>query len=171
LHVGLRRANDEIIDLLLADAPGEWFSRWSIRPHGDGTDGARWVIEHSDSFLLFVDSAALSGPDRRVVANQTELLARRLASSLAGRPVAVVWAKSDAEVPPTIKRDLETALNSALPEGRIFRTSVYPMPDASEPTRSFWNTIEYFLGWEITPVPLPVVAPVVATDPFLAYRG
>lgn len=171
LHIGLRDPLGEVRDILLADAPGEWYSRWSIRPDDDVAEGARWVARHADGFLFFVDSAGLAGADRRVVAIQTELFAQRLATVRAGRPVAVIWANSDQEIQPALRTDLEVALKSALPDSAVFQTSVHTPQTNSEPTRAFWNTLEWFLlqGHPISP--LRAINTTAPEDPFLAYRG
>jgi hypothetical protein len=171
LHFGFRACSGEVLDVLLADAPGEWFSRWAIHPDGDGAKGARWIALHADGFLFFVDSDGLVGSDRRVVAEKTELLAQRLAMVRAGRPVAIVWAKSDKEISPALRADMEAALKQAFPDAAEFKTSVYEPPADIEPTRPFWNTIEWFLLREPALLSLPVIRTIAPTDAFLAYRG
>ena len=171
LHIGFRPAAGEVRDVLLADTPGEWFSRWAMRPDDDGASGARWIARHADGFLFFVDSAGLVGPDRRIVAEKTEFLAQRLAGVLAGRPVAIVWAKADQEVRAELRSDVESSLKSAFPNATIFQTSVHSAPDNTEPTRPFWNTIEWLLLRDAPIFPLSVPATVDQANAFLAFRG
>ena len=171
LHLGFRSAKGEVRDVLLADTPGEWFSRWAMRPDDDGASGARWVAHHADGFLFFVDSAGLVGPDRRIVAEKMEFLAQRLAGVLAGRPVVIVWAKADQEVRAALRSDVEASLDSAFPGATIFQTSVHSGPDNEEPTRPFWNPIERLLLREAPVSPLEIAAPVNPVDAFLAFRG
>jgi len=171
LHVGFRSANGQIRDVLLADTPGEWFSRWAVHAESASALGARWVARHADGFLFFVDSDGLSGPDRRNVIQNTELLAERLSGVLAGRPVCVVWSKSDKEIRHQIRSDVETALKKALPNAENFQTSVHPVTIDTEPTRPFWNPIEWLLLRESQVIPLPIAASVDSKNPFLAFRG
>lgn len=171
LHLGFRSVWGEVRDVLLADTPGEWFSRWAMRPGDDGASGARWISSHADGFLFFVDSAGLVGPDRRIVAERMEFLAQRLAGVLNGRPVAIVWAKADQEVRAELRSDVEASLKIAFPDAPVFQTSVYPGPDYAEPTRPFWNPIEWLLLRKAPATPLAIAAPVNTADAFLAFRG
>ena len=171
LHVGLRAMDGRVHDILLADTPGEWFSRWAVHANGDGVAGGRWIARHADGFLFFIDSAGLAGPDRRNVIENTERLAERLAGVLEGRPVAIVWSKSDQEIRPKIRIDMETALKKALPQAKTFQTSVLVTPTDTEPTRPFWNPIEWLLLQEPSVSPLPASAPTDKTNSFLAFRG
>jgi hypothetical protein len=151
--------------------PGEWFSRWAIHAESEGAVGARWVARHADGFLFFVDSDGLVGPDRRNVVEKTELLAERLSGVLAGRPVGIVWAKSDKEIRPQIRSDVEIALQKAFPNAKSFQTSVHSVTANTEPTRPFWNPIEWLLLRESPVFPLPIASPVDASNSFLAFRG
>lgn len=169
LHMGFRGPNG-VKDVLLADAPGEWFTRWAVKPDDEGAAGARWIAARADTFLFFVDSAGLVGPERRTVAGNLEQLARRLAVVLAGRPVGVVWAKADQEVPPRLRQELEGTLRDAFPTAEVFETSVYALTDV-EPSRPFWRTLEWVLNRVSETVPLAPAPPLNPRDPFLAFRG
>lgn len=171
LHIGFRTGDGRVRDILFADSPGEWFSRWAVHAESEGAVGARWVARHADGFLFFVDSDGLAGPDRRNVVEKTELLAERLSGVMAGRPVGIIWAKSDKEIRPQIRDDVEAALDKALPNAVSFLTSVHSAPNDTEPTRPFWNPIEWLLLRDSPAYPLPVPEPLDATDPFLAFRG
>jgi hypothetical protein len=171
LHFGFRATDGRVRDVLLADTPGEWFSRWAVHAESEGAVGARWIARHADGFLVFVDSDGLVGPDRRNVIEKTELLAERLSSVLAGRPVGIVWSKSDKQLRPQIRSDMETALKKALPQAENFQTSVHSAPANTEPTRPFWNPIEWLLLRESPVSPLPVAGTIDATNSFLAFRG
>lgn len=171
LHIGLRRADGLVRDVLFADTPGEWFSRWAIHAESEAAVGARWVARHADGFLFFVDSDGLAGPDRRNIVERTELLAERLSGVLRGRPVCIVWAKSDKDIRQQIRSDVETALQKAFPKANHFQTSVHSAPTDTEPTRPFWSPVEWLLLGELRVSPLVVAASVDATNPFLAFRG
>lgn len=171
LHVGLRSSDDRVCDVLIADTPGEWFSRWAVHAESEGAVGARWVARHADGFLFFIDSDGLAGPDRGNVLSKAELLADRLSGVLAGRPVGIVWAKCDKEIRPQIRNDMETALKKALPNAENFSVSVHSASTNTEPTRPFWNPIEWLLLREPPISPLNIAAPIDATNPFLAFRG
>jgi len=93
-HEGARR------QVLFTDGPGEWFTRWAEEP--STADGAQWVAEQSDVFLLLADSDALRGAERGRARAEYEALALQLQTAARGRPVIPVRTKADLEVPTPI---------------------------------------------------------------------
>jgi hypothetical protein len=61
LHLALRDADGNTRSYLFTDAPGEWFQKWAVNRDAIDADGARWVAEYADIFLLIADCDALSG--------------------------------------------------------------------------------------------------------------
>jgi hypothetical protein len=49
LHLAFRRDDGVLEDVLLTDAPGEWFERWAIDKGAPNLDGARWISSNSFS--------------------------------------------------------------------------------------------------------------------------
>lgn len=86
--------------VLLTDAPGEWFSRWAEEPAL--AEGAQWVADHADAFLILADGDALSGTERGQARVNYQSLAIRLQTAAVGRPVIPVLAKADVGVPENI---------------------------------------------------------------------
>lgn len=86
--------------VLLTDAPGEWFSRWAEEPAL--ADGAQWVADHADVFVLLADGDALRGAKRGQARANYQSLAIRLQTAAAGRSVIPVLTKADVGVPETI---------------------------------------------------------------------
>lgn len=86
--------------VLLTDAPGEWFSRWAEEPAL--AEGAQWVADHADVFLLLADGDALRGTERGQARVNYQSLAIRLRTAAAGRPVIPVLTKADVGVPTNI---------------------------------------------------------------------
>jgi hypothetical protein len=86
--------------VLLTDAPGEWFSRWAEEPAL--AEGAQWVADHADAFLLLADGDALRSTERGQARVDFQSLAIRLRTAAAGRPVIPVLAKADVGVPDNI---------------------------------------------------------------------
>ena len=74
LHWALRTESDRLLDLLLPDAPGEWFRRWAIDRDAEDAAGARWLAEYADVFIVLADCDALSSPLRGAARNSLELL-------------------------------------------------------------------------------------------------
>ena len=100
-------------------------------------------------------------------------LARRLGDELeAGRRVAVVWSKSDQEVPVRMREMLTTAFERCLPGYREFNVSIYPIGESEDPdTRAFLELFDWCLGWDTTAPPNAVPSSVDNEDPFLSFRG
>lgn len=121
-HAGARR------QVLLTDAPGEWFTRWAEEP--SAAEGAQWVADQSDVFLLLADSDALRSAERGRARAEYEAIALRLESTARGRPVIPVLTKADLVVPPPIVEFVET-LNSRLFGRKTLRVSA--SDDAFEP--------------------------------------
>ena len=97
LHLRLAdAASERERDILISDAPGEWFSRWAVNE--SAVPGAVWLAEHADVFVLFADSNALRGEGRGSARAEYEQLATRLAGAVDREPVIPVWAKSDLSV-------------------------------------------------------------------------
>ncbi|GCD20169.1 hypothetical protein CTKZ_17310 [Cellulomonas algicola] len=91
--------------VLLTDAPGEWFSRWAEEPAL--AEGAQWVADHADAFLLLADGDALRGEERGQARANYQSLAIRLKTAATGRPVIPVLAKADVGVPENIREAID----------------------------------------------------------------
>lgn len=165
LHLALRDSHDALRDVLLADAPGEWFTRWSLREDGEDAIGARWVVRHADTFLIFADGERLSGSDRGKARNDTRQLIERLGNHVAARPTVFVWAKSDHKPPGAIQDALRNALKDHIPHAvEVSTTTTEPttlLDAVSMSVRSTW----------VQATARAVSEPRVAGEPFGAYRG
>lgn len=124
LHMGLRHDDDHLLDLLIADAPGEWFTQWAIDRDAKGAAGARWLGEHADVFLLVADRESLAGPQRGTARGQLQLLARRLGGERRDRSVALVWSKADVDVPAGTLDAVREVAWRAMPDMAEFSVSV-----------------------------------------------
>lgn len=124
LHLNFRSDDARLRSYLFADAPGEWFQKWSINKDSVDAEGARWLAEHADVFLLIADCQALSGPNMGSARGSLQLLARRVAAERLGRPVALVWAKSDIVIAPEMKKTVRDAIFSSMPDTCEFSVSV-----------------------------------------------
>lgn len=124
LHLALRAEDDSLEDIIFTDAPGEWFERWAVARNAPAAEGARWINRYANAFMLFVDSDALTGPERGEALARLVTLAERLSAERAGRRVAIVWSKSDIEVLQTIRAQAEHDLGRLFPTSPVFRVSV-----------------------------------------------
>ena len=125
LHLAFkRRDNDRHRDYVMTDAPGEWFRKWAVKRDAPDAEGARWAAEHADAFLLVADREALSGPEMGVARTGIRLLARRLADELRGRPVALVWTKTDISIPEDTRNAVRSTVLKAMPNAVEFAVSI-----------------------------------------------
>lgn len=147
LHLSLAN-EDRICDLLAADAPGEWFTEWATNKGSSLAQGARWLSETSDVFLIIADSQALSGSQRGQARKGLFDLLRRVGDQLHGRPVGLVWTKSDITVPTEIEKAVEEAATRSLSEYRSFRVSMHPPASGDNDNRGR-GIIELF-SWILT---------------------
>lgn len=168
LHLALRLRGARLEDVILTDAPGEWFDTWALKETSPGAAGARWTVNHSHSLILVLDCEALSGEERGVARQQVLRLTQRLASHRRGRRVAVVWAKSDQAVPTDLRQSITSRLASLLPGFREFETSIYR--DAESAAASVMPLFEWAVGDNETSVPELAASPEVSSDPFLSFR-
>ena len=91
--------------------PGEWFEEWAIE--ASASEGAQWIAERADLFVLMSDSDALAGANRGKALNDYHILASRVSSAAGDRHVIPVRAKADIDVPPNIDvrlRDVDSRL-------------------------------------------------------------
>jgi hypothetical protein len=172
LHLSLKNSTGDRRELILTDAPGEWFDHWATKPSDIRAEGARWIHHHADAFLLFADCQLLAdieelGNARR----QIRSIADRLKANLDDRPLGLIWSKSDVTIDPVVKKQISAHLqNSAVAHYREFQTSVRK-GDRDEFHQGVTQSIEWILSVYDSEVnvlsPLPIVAP---NDLFLAKR-
>ena len=93
LHLGLK-SESNLVDFVLTDVPGEWFSNWANSVDDPNAGDAPWIDENSDGFLFFIDCDELAS-NRQLYRHTTIKLLRRVQNNLKNRPVAVLWSKSD----------------------------------------------------------------------------
>lgn len=167
LHLSLRNSQDEFRDVLLTDAPGEWFSRWAIQEAAPDAEGARWVVQNADVFLVFADCQRLSGAQRGMARKDLLQLLERLGNHVAGRPTVLVWAKDDDNINTNerVQNAIRRGLNEQIPHAIEVRAS------ASNP-ESLMNALEAALHEAWTPyLARSVVEPILNHQPFSAFRG
>lgn len=173
LHLSIRENEGHRRDFLLTDPPGEWFSIWAQKESAEGAEGARWVQNYADRFFFLVDREALASPERGKARDALKDLARRLSVHLHGRPVAVVWTKSDIDIPESIEKDLSECFLTEFPNQPQFKIQVrfgnQSRELVEEPCLALMN-------WTFAPerrsdTPLPPITTVDRDDLFLSYRG
>ncbi|WP_115228550.1 TRAFAC clade GTPase domain-containing protein [Iodobacter fluviatilis] len=147
LHLSLQVC-DARRDILFADAPGEWFSRWAVRRDAEDAAGALWLSDTSDVLILVVDSEALSGASRGVVRKNLFSLLRRVGAERRGRPIALVWTKSDVNVDEQMRLSVTQAADLSLGRYSTFNVSMHPAK-GQRPHNRGQGLIELF-EWALT---------------------
>lgn len=169
LHLAFRESEEDTRSYLFADAPGEWFQKWAVNRDSPNGEGARWVAEYADVFLLIADRKALSGPGLGQARNAIQILARRLAAERAGRPVALVWTKADVALAPEIEKTVRQAVFSVMPDLAEFSVSILPAAQNTTDTgQGLLALFDWILSLRRQQVSLP---PLVATsaDPLFLF--
>ena len=166
LHITLRcPESGQLRDVMFTDAPGEWFTQWSRTPSAAASEGARWVVQHSDALLLLIDSGALADIEKLPATRRAtrDLIERISADAMS--PVAVVWTKNDVDVPDAVMQALQSTCMSFLPQAPVLQTTV------NKP-----ETIEACFEWALATATfggttLLFKEPRLSDEPFLAFRG
>lgn len=115
LHLRLRRAEDERIDFLLPDLPGEWSQSFI----DDDNSGRLQFLKRADVIWLMMDGSQLREPSKRhYVIHRMQLLIGRLQASIGNLPplVFVLSRRDGGEVPASVLEPLmEEAARENLP--------------------------------------------------------
>jgi hypothetical protein len=165
LHLALRGADEQHRDVLLTDAPGEWFAEWSRHEEAHGAAGARWIARHADVFLVFADSVKLQGQQRGTEREALRQLLERLGNHVGTRPTTLVWSKHEEAPPDGIRNAILATQQKCVPHAQTCAATV---TDPGSLTRALESVL---LSVWAPPAAHPVVPPVVDHRPFAAYRG
>ena len=118
-------------------------------------EGARWAAEHADAFLLVADREALSGPAKGVARTGIRLLARRLADELRGRPVALVWTKTDISIPEDMENAVRSTVLKSMPNAVEFAVSIKSDPAGTDTGQGLLDLLRWALNVRRPTVRLP----------------
>jgi hypothetical protein len=169
LHLAFRDPVGHLTDVVLADAPGEWFERWAVDCKEPQAEGARWLEQHADAALVFLDSKRLSDSAERGKARTQALqLLSRVAAAYGGRPWRALWAKHD--------RFEENPAASAVADQlrRLGASETFETvsANAGAQARGVLEATSWMIARARGGVRAELSAPsVVATNPLLAFRG
>lgn len=165
LHVALRRKSGQLRDLLLADAPGEWFSKWAIAENAAPSEGAQWLVDRSDAFIVIADCDRLRGKDRGLARAELLQLIERLGNHVGSRPTILVWTKSEFEIPPAIRESIQAAIAQNLPGATEHCVTISDPETFSEALGDIVS-----VAWD-SPHSKPMIEAVQRHDVFFAFRG
>ncbi|WP_207217720.1 MULTISPECIES: TRAFAC clade GTPase domain-containing protein [Sorangium] len=165
LHLALRSSADELRDVLLTDAPGEWFSRWSTKENAPDAEGARWIARNADAFLVLADCERLCQPGRGSSRNDIRKLLERLGNHVRSRPTVLVWAKADFRPSDGIREAIRDALGSRIPHAKEVEAT-------TNRVESLADALETALApaWS-GPTARPITVPILQHEPFTVFRG
>lgn len=175
LHWSLRQPDQQLREVLFPDAGGEVFNRWAVEAADPNVANVRWIIQHADAFLFFVDCQALA--ERRNPAFvEVVRLATRLRDYLSGRPVIVLWSRADyiARVAPEILERVRHQLQQRFGDYSSFEIS-YDL--AEHPATRQLNMLEAIddvlaqVEARRWPSPFRDFRAPNSQDTFLLYRG
>lgn len=126
LHITLRNDKGRKIELVFTDAPGEWFDHWTTSTQHESAQGAVWIHQRADAFLLFADCEMLADFEHLGKARQQiKQVADRLKYALGERPLGLIWAKSDISLEEQVKKGISHYLtNSPVKHYQEFEASV-----------------------------------------------
>ena len=171
LHFALRNDNEAFRDVLLTDAPGEWFTKWAINEDAPDVEGARWIARNADVFMVFADCQRLSAPERGSVRDDLRRLLQRLGNHIACRPMVLVWAKDDHKPSDKIRDAIRRVLYERIPQ------AVEAAASAKQP-ESLLETLGVALSLAWSPsnaeqIESPVLLhhPFIRHQPFATFRG
>lgn len=173
-HLALRNQEQQLKDVLFADASGEVFSLWSVNRNDDNADNARWIYKNSNAFMLFIDCEALL-VNKNAAKKEVMLIARQLTHDLNDRPVIAVWSKTDkkSEVLPIIKDSLKTELAALFSNYTEIEISNFLEPGPDELVHI--NNLAV-VDWLLEKIMEPSASDlsldeIVSDDLFINYRG
>lgn len=171
LHISLRNTIGEKKELIFTDAPGEWFGHWIINKSNANAQGAEWVHEHADAFLLFADCEMLSSTQLGKARQQSKQVADRLKHELKDRPLGLIWSKSDIQLDLEIKEQISGHIqNSPLASYKEFETSVRKEGNANLQL-NILESIDWILSvLEDEAQNLPEITRLTPNDLFLSKR-
>ena len=173
-HLALRNEEEQLKDILFADASGEVFSLWSVNRNDDNAENARWIYSNSNALMLFIDCEALL-VDKNAAKREIMLIARQLTHDLKERPVIAVWSKTDKkkEVLPSIKDTLKTELRALFSNYNEIEVSNFlePGPDELVHTNNL-AVVDWLLENIMVPsAPDLSLEEIDSDDLFINYKG
>jgi len=162
---------DAPVDFLFTDAPGEWFQKWALNADSSEGEGARWVSDHADAFIVVADREALSGEAMGAARSSLQLVAKRLGSEYRGRPIALVWTKADVDIAPAMEEAVRKAVLQAMPDAVEHSVSVVADLGQNGEPNTGTGLVE-LLRWAVEAQRATVDLPnpdIVSEDPLFLY--
>lgn len=146
LHLGMRDNSEKYIDILLTDAPGEWFSTWAINEESPNAEGSKWIIENADTYILIADCEKLSSRERGIARKELLTLISRLTVYTTNKPFLLLWTKTDiankSQLPTEILSSIQNRLYSCMPHAIEYEISKANQESAIEALNALLEKFE-----------------------------
>lgn len=173
-HFALRNEEQQLKDILFADASGEVFSLWSVNRNDENAGNARWIHDNSDAFLLFIDCESLA-VDKNAAKKEILLIAYQLTHDLKNRPVIGVWSKADKKnaILSNIRDSLTKELEGIFRNYTEIEISNYlePGPDELVLVNNL-TAVDWLLEKTIVPLGSDLtLKDTISEDLFINYKG
>ena len=123
LHLLLKDEDGIYKDIILTDAPGEWFTEWAKSAEDHAAMGAKWIDDVADAFIMVADCTAFKanvGKERHVLLQIVE----RMKNTHNMRPIALAWTKSDQDLSQEVKERIFVKVAAQLPNVRAYELAV-----------------------------------------------
>lgn len=123
LHLLLKDEDGIYKDIILTDAPGEWFTEWAKSADGHAAIGAKWIDDAADAFIIVADCSAFkanAGKERHALLQIVE----RMKNTHNQRPIALAWTKSDHDLSQEIKERIGSKVAGQLPNVKPYKLAV-----------------------------------------------
>lgn len=123
LHLLFKDENDVYKDVILTDAPGEWFTEWAKSAEDHAAIGAKWIDDAADAFIMVADCTAFKtnvGKERHALMQIVD----RIKNTHNKRPIALAWTKSDQDLSQEIKERIFAKVAGQLPNIKAYELAV-----------------------------------------------
>ena len=172
LHLRFAGKEHNTRDLVLCDAPGEWFANWTENPDAENAAGARWIAAHADRLIIVADTDALTGPHSGLARKNLDFLIRRVRNNVSPDAVALAWTKSDLPRPDDLITKTHRQFTTCFPQAPRFAVQV---PDQAPPDEHALHALADLFRWAFDTSPRTFKVdwprPNQLDDVFLSYRG
>jgi hypothetical protein len=164
LHLALRDSSGRIHDLLFTDAPGEWFTEWSTNKVNDRAEGARWIHQRANAFLVFADAARMGGENRGPAREEVNRMLQRLGDGLDKRPLAIAWSKADLPISDNMKEQIKREAMRISPDFTSFEIS-----HLEAYLQNYTDSTTWLLTQAIRPQPISIAPPHSKSNDFFFH--
>lgn len=171
LHLAFRnKENEQVQDYLFTDAPGEWFQKWAVNAEDQEAEGARWLSDNTDVFLIIADTKAFSTEGKGRARAKFKSLSQRLSGNLKERPIALVWSKNDISADEDMISNIRESTLRTIPNAEEFKIQIVTNDDSQSTAE---DELLRLLKWITNMTPNQINLPqykYTGKDPFFMFK-